>query len=92
MQVVIVRFIKVAFLRVDTQTILTIDSAVITRSTRVNLRHSVDRDDTLRSGQRKTWQLIVKDVLPSDAGAYMCQLNTEPMVFQQAFLHVTGDR
>lgn len=78
-------------MRVDTQTILTIDNAVITRSSRVNLRHSVDRDDALQSGKRTTWQLVVKDVHPADAGAYMCQLNTEPMVFQQAFLHVTGD-
>lgn len=83
---------QVAFLRVDTQTILTIDSVVITRSSRVTVRHSLDRDDALLSGRRKTWQLVVKDVQPADAGAYMCQLNTEPMVFQQAFLHVTGVR
>ena len=39
---------KVAFVRVDTQTILTIDDHVITRSTRISVRHisdaSVDPD------------------------------------------------
>ncbi|KAI9554461.1 hypothetical protein GHT06_019734 [Daphnia sinensis] len=81
---------KVAFLRVDTQTILAIDDTVITRSARVTVRHSIDKDERLSTGQRKTWQLYLKDVTPSDAGGYMCQLNNfEPMVSQVAYLHVT---
>ena len=38
----------------------------------------------------KTWQLILSDVQPRDAGAYMCQLNTEPMISQTAYLSVTS--
>ncbi|XP_045030074.1 neurotrimin-like isoform X1 [Daphnia magna] len=81
---------KVAFLRVDTQTILAIDDTVITRSARVTVRHSIDKDERLSTGQRKTWQLYLKEVTPADAGGYMCQLNNfEPMVSQVAYLHVT---
>lgn len=75
----------------DTQTILAIDETVITRSARVTVRHSIDKDESLSSGQRKTWQLSLKEVTPADAGGYMCQLNNfEPMVSQVAYLHVTG--
>lgn len=84
-------FFQVAFLRVDTQTILAIDDTVITRSARVTVRHSIDKDERLSTGQRKTWQLYLKEVTPADAGGYMCQLNNfEPMVSQVAYLHVTG--
>lgn len=82
--------IQVAFLRVDTQTILTIDETIITRSSRVTVRHSIDKDERLSTRQRKTWQLSLKDVTPADNGAYMCQLNIEPMVSQVAYLHVSG--
>jgi len=115
---------KVAWVRVDTQTILTIDDVVITRSQRISVRHTADASGHLLHhqhhqeedqeeehhqqrhyhpmattwaprGQRvnhhihKTWQLILSDVQPSDAGAYMCQLNTEPMISQTAYLGVT---
>lgn len=79
-----------AFLRVDTQTILTIDETIITRSARVTVRYHIDKDDRLSTRQRKTWQLSLKEVTAADAGAYMCQLNIEPMVSQVAYLHVTG--
>ena len=39
---------------------------------------------------RNRWQLTVKDVQADDAGAYMCQLNTQPMTSQVGYLHVTG--
>lgn len=80
-----------AFLRVDTQTILTIDETVITRSSRVSVRYSIDKDDHLSDRQRKTWQLSLKEVTSADAGPYMCQLNIEPMVSQVTYLHVTGN-
>lgn len=109
-----------AFLRVDTQTILTIDETskhnenylkckkttfsfyllVITRSPRIGVRHSTDRPVNSSSSssisneshpiRRKTWQMTLKDVSPSDAGAYMCQLNIEPMISQVAYLNVNG--
>ena len=76
----------------DTQTILAIDETVITRSARVTVRHSIDKDENLSTGQRKTWQLSLKEVTPADAGGYMCQLNNfEPMVSQVAYLQVTGN-
>lgn len=83
-------FFQVAFLRVDTQTILTIDDTIITRSARIGIRYSVDKDDSLSTRQKKTWQMSLKDVTAADAGAYMCQLNIEPMVSQVTYLHVTG--
>lgn len=79
-----------AFLRVDTQTILTIDETVITRSARVSVRYSIDKDERLSTRQRKTWQLSLKEVTSADAGPYMCQLNIEPMDSQVTYLHVTG--
>lgn len=78
-------------MRVDTQTILTIDETVITRSARVSVRYSIDKDDRLSTRQRKTWQLSLKEVTSADAGPYMCQLNIEPMVSQVTYLHVTGN-
>ena len=105
---------QVAFVRVDTQTILTIDDAVITRNARVSIRRSVDSQPLVgnssnNSGNnsssganpplrqpvdfkriRNQWQLMVKDVQAEDAGAYMCQLNTQPMTSRVGYLHVTG--
>ena len=83
---------QVAFLRVDTQTILTIAETIITRSARGTVRHSIDKDERLSTRQRKTWQLSLKDVTQADNGAYMCQLNIENLVSQVAYLHVTGMR
>ncbi|XP_045030063.1 neurotrimin-like isoform X2 [Daphnia magna] len=126
---------KVAWVRVDTQTILTIDDVVITRSQRISVRHMTDASvdypyylhhphqqhphsnhhqknksfllqsppavevSTVQpetphrrpsSGSiHKTWQLIIRDVQSSDAGLYMCQLNTEPMTSHTAYLSVT---
>ncbi|KAL0274933.1 UNVERIFIED_CONTAM: hypothetical protein PYX00_002951 [Menopon gallinae] len=69
---------KVAWLRVDTQTILTIAGQVITKNHRIAVTHS----------DQRTWSLHIKDVRESDQGWYMCQLNTDPMKSQTAFLEV----
>ena len=68
-------------MRVDTQTILTIHRAVITRNPRVALQHS---------GHTK-WHLHISDVTEQDRGAYMCQINTDPMISQVGFLQVVGE-
>ncbi|XP_075972019.1 lachesin-like [Anticarsia gemmatalis] len=68
---------KVAWLRVDTQTILTIGPHVITKNHRVG----VSRGD-------QSWSLTLRDVRPADGGRYMCQINTEPMITQTHHLHV----
>ncbi len=36
------------------------------------------------------WILTIRNVQPSDAGGYMCQINTNPMMAQIAFLHLKG--
>ncbi|XP_060524386.1 neurotrimin-like isoform X2 [Cylas formicarius] len=69
---------KVAWLRVDTQTILTIHSHVITKNHRIGVTHS----------ELKTWYLHIKDVRHSDKGWYMCQINTDPMKSQVGYLDV----
>ncbi|KAG5676473.1 putative Mast/stem cell growth factor receptor Kit [Polypedilum vanderplanki] len=68
----------VAWLRVDTQTILTIQNNVITKNHRVGISFT----------EKKTWQLRLKDVRESDKGWYMCQINTDPMKSQMGYLDV----
>ncbi|KDR09777.1 hypothetical protein L798_00269, partial [Zootermopsis nevadensis] len=68
----------VAWLRVDTQTILTIASHVITKNHRIGVTHS----------DHRTWYLHVRDVRESDRGWYMCQINTDPMKSQIGYLEV----
>ncbi|KAL1115646.1 hypothetical protein AAG570_005936, partial [Ranatra chinensis] len=72
---------QVAWLRVDTQTILTIHSHVITKNHRIGVTHS----------DHRTWYLHIKEVRESDRGWYMCQINTDPMKSQVGFLDVVGE-
>ncbi|XP_065078646.1 neurotrimin [Ochlerotatus camptorhynchus] len=69
---------KVAWLRVDTQTILTIQSHVITKNKRIGIIFT----------ENKTWQLRIRDIRESDKGWYMCQINTDPMKSQMGYLDV----
>ncbi|XP_066140746.1 lachesin-like isoform X1 [Euwallacea fornicatus] len=69
---------KVAWLRVDTQTILTIHSHVITKNHRIAVTHT----------ERRNWYLHIRDVKQTDMGWYMCQINTDPMKSQVGFLNV----
>ncbi|XP_076686447.1 neurotrimin [Andrena cerasifolii] len=69
---------KVAWLRVDTQTILTIASHVITKNHRITMSHS----------DHRTWFLHIREVRESDRGWYMCQINTDPMKSQTGYLEV----
>ncbi|KAI5646508.1 immunoglobulin i-set domain-containing protein [Phthorimaea operculella] len=68
---------KVAWLRVDTQTILTIAGHVITKNHRIAVNHGDG-----------AWTLILRDVGSPDGGRYMCQVNTEPMMSQTHLLQV----
>lgn len=72
-------FIQVAWLRVDTQTILTIAGHVITKNHRISVAHGDG-----------SWILGLRDVGAADGGRYMCQVNTEPMMSQTHYLHVVG--
>uniref|UniRef100_A0ABD2WIX5 Ig-like domain-containing protein n=1 Tax=Trichogramma kaykai TaxID=54128 RepID=A0ABD2WIX5_9HYME len=69
---------KIAWLQVNTQTILTIANHVITKNHRIGVTHS----------DHRTWYLHIKDVRESDAGDYMCQINTDPMKSQIVYLEV----
>uniref|UniRef100_A0A1A9ZDS4 Ig-like domain-containing protein n=1 Tax=Glossina pallidipes TaxID=7398 RepID=A0A1A9ZDS4_GLOPL len=69
---------KVAWLRVDTQTILTIQNHVITKNQRIGITNS----------EHKTWTMRIKDIKESDKGWYMCQINTDPMKSQMGYLDV----
>ncbi|KAI8121450.1 hypothetical protein FF38_00071 [Lucilia cuprina] len=69
---------KIAWLRVDTQTILTIQNHVITKNHRMSITHA----------EKRAWILRIKDVKESDKGWYMCQINTDPMKSQVGYLDV----
>lgn len=75
-----ITILQVAWLRVDTQTILTIQNHVITKNHRIGVSNS----------DRQLWRLHVKDTRLADRGWYMCQINTEPMKSQIAYLDVVG--
>lgn len=72
--------LQVAWLRVDTQTILTIASHVITKNHRIAVTHIGHR----------VWSLHIKDTRKTDSGWYMCQVNTDPMSSITGFLEVVG--
>ncbi|XP_042228268.1 lachesin-like isoform X2 [Homarus americanus] len=69
---------KVAWVQVDTQTILTIHKQVITRNPRIALLHN----------DHRTWHLKIKNVREIDRGWYMCQVNTDPMRSRQGYVDV----
>ncbi|XP_055854335.1 igLON family member 5, partial [Episyrphus balteatus] len=69
---------KVAWLRVDTQTILSIQNHVITKNHRIGISHT----------EHRIWQLRIREVSESDRGWYMCQINTDPMKSQVGYLDV----
>ncbi|CRK94267.1 CLUMA_CG007782, isoform A [Clunio marinus] len=69
---------KVAWVRVDTQTILSIHHNVITQNPRIVLTHN----------DHRSWYLHIREVEESDRGWYMCQVNTDPMRSRKGYLQV----
>eukprot|EP00093_Oithona_nana_P000812 00812.XXX_855_203_1 [CDS] Oithona nana genome sequencing. len=69
---------KVAWVRVDTQTILTIHNNVITRNPRISLKRP----------KSNVWTLQLQRVQPDDRGWYMCQINTDPMRHRSGYFEV----
>ncbi|KAE9533014.1 hypothetical protein AGLY_009442 [Aphis glycines] len=69
---------QVAWLRVDTQTILSIQTLVVTKNDRMEVTHT----------DRRVWRLHIRNVRQTDRGFYMCQINTDPMKNQIAYLDV----
>lgn len=45
---------------------------------------------TVTHAEKRAWILKIKDVKESDRGWYMCQINTDPMKSQIAYLDVVG--
>ncbi|KAI9550371.1 hypothetical protein GHT06_000612 [Daphnia sinensis] len=68
----------VAWVRVDTHSILTIHNKVITRNYRIGLAQADGRNRDLK----------ISNVAESDKGFYMCQINTDPMHYQEAYIEV----
>jgi len=71
---------QVAWVRVDTQTILSIHHNVITQNPRISLSFN----------DHRSWYLHIKNVHEADRGWYMCQVNTDPMRSRQGYLQVVG--
>ncbi|KAG8192552.1 hypothetical protein JTE90_015187 [Oedothorax gibbosus] len=68
----------VAWIKLDTQTLLSYHTHVVSRDKRLKITNS----------NKRQWYLHIKDVNVQDRGYYMCQINTEPMISQQGFLDV----
>uniref|UniRef100_A0A1B0GN51 Uncharacterized protein n=1 Tax=Phlebotomus papatasi TaxID=29031 RepID=A0A1B0GN51_PHLPP len=69
---------QVAWVRVDTQTILSIHHNVITQNPRITLSYN----------DHRSWYLQIKEVEENDRGWYMCQINTDPMRSRKGYLQV----
>ncbi|XP_022118057.2 lachesin isoform X2 [Pieris rapae] len=72
------RGFKVAWVRMDTQTILSIHHNIITQNPRISLSYN----------DHRSWYLHIKDVHEVDRGWYMCQVNTDPMRSRKGYLQV----
>lgn len=68
----------VAWIKADTKAILAIHEHVITNNARLSVTHN----------DFNTWTLNIRGVKREDRGQYMCQVNTDPMKMQTAFLEV----
>ncbi|XP_021918138.1 lachesin isoform X2 [Zootermopsis nevadensis] len=69
---------RVAWIKADTKAILAIHEHVITNNARLSVTHN----------DFNTWTLNLRGVKREDRGQYMCQVNTDPMKSQTAFLEV----
>lgn len=69
---------KVAWVRAEDQTILSLHTRVVTHNSRISVQH-----DNLQ-----TWQLRIKQLKETDRGCYMCQINTSQLKIQKGCLDV----
>ncbi|GAB6018919.1 hypothetical protein CHUAL_000571 [Chamberlinius hualienensis] len=68
----------VAWIKVDTQTIYTIGTHVVSHSPRISTSHNGHR----------IWNLHIREVQENDKGYYMCQINTDPMKHQVGYIDI----
>lgn len=69
---------KVAWIKMDTETLLTYHRHIIVGEPRLRVSDNNERQ----------WLLHIRNAQPSDKGFYMCQINTEPMITEVGFLDV----
>lgn len=69
---------KVAWMKSDSRAILAIHTHLIAHNPRLSVTHN----------GHNTWKLHVSNVQKNDSGAYMCQINTEPMRSQNGYVEV----
>ncbi|XP_066251861.1 lachesin-like [Euwallacea similis] len=69
---------KVAWVRAEDQTVLSLHSKVVTHNSRIAVTH-----DNL-----STWQLRIRQLKETDRGCYMCQINTQVMKIAEGCLDV----
>lgn len=60
---------QVAWIKSDSKAILAIHTHMVAQNPRLEVTHN----------GHNTWKLNVHSVQKSDAGTYMCQINTDPM-------------
>ncbi|KAA0203560.1 hypothetical protein HAZT_HAZT002805 [Hyalella azteca] len=72
---------SVGWLKVDSQTILTIQKRVVTHNSRIAVTHD----------EHRTWNLHIRNVREKDRGCYMCQINTPVMKNQVGCIEVHGE-
>ncbi|XP_053641723.2 lachesin [Cherax quadricarinatus] len=69
---------QVGWLKVDSQTILSLQKRVVTHNSRISVTHD----------EHRTWNLHIRQVQESDNGCYMCQINTQVMKNQVGCIKV----
>ncbi|XP_066602740.1 lachesin-like [Prorops nasuta] len=79
---------KVAWLRAEDQTVLSMGQRTVTHSSRfqVSVENAKTKNQTRSREEEEaeefTWRLHIKSLREADRGCYMCQLNTGPMLSQ----------
>ena len=69
---------QVGWVRADTKAILTLYDTIITHDPRIKLTGDF----------ATTFNLHISNIQKEDRGVYMCQINTDPMIYQRAQLDV----
>ncbi|XP_078043949.1 dpr-interacting protein lambda [Augochlora pura] len=69
---------KVAWIKSDSRAILAIHKQRVAHNPRLSVTHN----------GHNTWKLHVMNVQKNDSGAYMCQVNTDPMRSQKGYMEV----
>ncbi|KAF5306581.1 hypothetical protein FQR65_LT07308 [Abscondita terminalis] len=69
---------KVAWVRAEDQTVLSLNSKVVTHNSRISVNHD----------SQHTWQLRIRQLKESDRGCYMCQINTSVLKTQEGCIDV----